>query len=74
MTGGAGNDTFVVDDAGDAVFDYGGQGLDTVIASVNYTLAIEVENLTLAAGAGALFGTGNDLGRTGSSATRASTG
>ena len=61
MTGGAGDDTFVVDDAGDAVFDYGGQGHDTVIASVNYTLISEVENLTLAASAGALFGTGNDL-------------
>ena len=61
LIGGPGDDSFAVDDAGDAVFDYGGLGHDTVNAWVNYTLATEVEDLILAAGAGALYGTGNDL-------------
>ncbi len=61
MVGGAGDDTYVVDDAGDTVFDHGGLGHDTVQASVSYTLTTEVEDLRLAAGAGAIYAVGNDL-------------
>jgi len=39
-----------------------GTQIDTVIASITYTLGSFVENLTLAAGAGDLMGTGNTLG------------
>src|SRR5262249_9814654 len=58
MAGAAGNDTYVVDNAGDAVFERPGEGIDTVQASVSTTLSRYVENLTLRPG-GAIDGTGN---------------
>lgn len=59
MTGGAGNDTYYVDQAGDTITEVAGGGTDTVMASVSYSLAAEVENLVLD-GYG-LAGTGNVL-------------
>ena len=60
-----GNDTYLVDSAGDIVDERLGKGIDTVIASNSYSLlptaSAEIENLTLAAGAGNLDGTGNGL-------------
>ena len=38
MYGGGGGDTYVVDHAGDQVFESGGQGIDSVYASVSWTL------------------------------------
>ncbi|MHA6299952.1 hypothetical protein [Devosia sp. CAU 1758] len=63
MAGGAGNDTYHVDNAGDVVVEATGEGTDHVIASINYTLGNNVENLTLV-GASALTGTGNSLNNT----------
>ena len=76
MEGGAGADTYIVDDAGDQVTETDntpsdsqgfvlavdfGTTIDTVIASINYTLTNFVENLTLASSAWNLNGVGNDL-------------
>ena len=54
-----GDDTFVVDEPGDEVLEAVGDGTDTVISTVNFTLPIDVENLTLAGEA--VRATGNDL-------------
>ena len=59
MVGGAGNDTYVVDNAGDVVTEARQRGgTDTVQASASYTLGANVENLTLT-GNGSINGTGN---------------
>ncbi|MFT8245742.1 hypothetical protein [Roseomonas sp. BN140053] len=58
--GGLGNDTYVVDNGGDTVSEEGGDGIDTVRASVSFTLAGGVEQLVLL-GTEALDGTGNAL-------------
>ena len=58
MSGGAGNDTYFVDNVGDAVIENPGQGNDTVFASVNYGLTANVETLVLQGGAD-LQGFGN---------------
>jgi Ca2+-binding RTX toxin-like protein len=67
MTGGTGNDTYLVDNLGDVVDETGGSGTDTVLSSIAFSLAVsatvigDIENLTLT-GAGAISGTGNGLG------------
>jgi Ca2+-binding RTX toxin-like protein len=60
MTGGFGNDTYVLDNAGDTVVEASGGGTDTVQSSLNYSLGMDVENLTLT-GSAAIDGTGNTL-------------
>lgn len=47
MAGGEGDDTYQVDDAGDDVQENAGGGTDHVFATVDHTLADNVENLTL---------------------------
>src|SRR4030095_13319391 len=47
MLGGLGNDHFVVNSNADAVTEYANEGIDTVTASVNYSLGANVENLIL---------------------------
>lgn len=63
MIGGAGNDIYVVDNALDVVTEILNEGIDRVQSSVTYTLAANVENLTLT-GTAAINGTGNTLNNT----------
>jgi Ca2+-binding RTX toxin-like protein len=63
LIGGLGNDTFVVDNAGDLIVEYSSEGVDVVQSSVTYTLAANVENLTLT-GTTAVNGIGNELDNT----------
>ncbi|QOL49084.1 beta strand repeat-containing protein [Massilia litorea] len=62
MEGGSGDDTYVVDNSADVVSELAGEGIDKVLAGVNYTLSAEVENLTLTGSAGT--GAGNELDNT----------
>jgi Ca2+-binding RTX toxin-like protein len=64
MVGGAGNDTFVVDNGGDAVSEASGGGSDTVQSTLaTYTLETNIEKLTLT-GSADIDGTGNGLANT----------
>jgi Ca2+-binding RTX toxin-like protein len=63
MRGGAGDDTYVVNIAGDAVTEASGAGVDTVESSIDYTLTANVEKLILT-GTAAINGTGNDADNT----------
>jgi Ca2+-binding RTX toxin-like protein len=75
LIGGAGNDTYVVDSSGDTITELAGEGTDLVQSGVTYTLAPQVENLTLTGTTG-ISGTGNELDNvlTGNSAVNTLTG
>lgn len=60
MTGGLGDDIFVVDITGDVAIENTNEGTDLVQSSVTFTLGNNIENLTLT-GSSALNGTGNTL-------------
>ncbi|NBB14918.1 hypothetical protein GVN21_06015 [Caulobacter sp. SLTY] len=47
MSGGSGDDTYIVDSTRDQVSENTGDGIDTVRSSVSYTLSAAVENLVL---------------------------
>src|SRR5262249_33887174 len=63
MIGGAGNDTYVVDSISDVTTENAGEGTDLVQSSISWTLASEVENLTLT-GTGSINATGNGVANT----------
>jgi Ca2+-binding RTX toxin-like protein len=60
MIGGAGNDTYYVDDLGDVVTEALNAGIDFVRSGISYALADNVENLLLT-GTADIDGTGNGL-------------
>ena len=68
-------DTYVVDDPGDVIVETGFSQNDTVMSSFSYTLAANLENLTLT-GTAPINGTGNDSNNvlTGNSAANVLTG
>ena len=63
LLGGSGDDLLYVESSGDIVTENAGEGVDTVVASLSWTLGANVENLTLA-GSSAFNGTGNALANT----------
>jgi Ca2+-binding RTX toxin-like protein len=75
MIGGAGDDIYIVDNTGDVITESTDEGIDSVQSSVTYTLAANVENLTLT-GTSTRNGTGNTLNNylTGNSAVNTLTG
>src|SRR5207237_85046 len=60
LTGGAGDDTYIVQNTDDVVMENPDEGVDTVVSSVSYALSDNVENLTLT-GIADLNTTGNAL-------------
>ena len=69
MSGGAGNDSYYVNNSADVITETANQGTDSVYASISYTLSANVENLILT-GTAAINATGNGAGNvlTGNSA------
>jgi trimeric autotransporter adhesin len=63
MVGGLGNDTYIVQQAGDIVTEQAGEGTDQVLTTLSiYTLGFQVENLTFNGDpADAVYGIGNNL-------------
>ena len=59
MIGGTGNDTYHVDNSGDVIVEAANEGTDNVLASADYTLSDNIEQLTLTGTA--IRGTGNAL-------------
>lgn len=69
MVGGTGNDTYWVDSAADVIEEQAGQGTDSVISTVSYTLSANIETLRLSpiptgVSSPLLVGIGNDLDNT----------
>jgi Ca2+-binding RTX toxin-like protein len=58
LIGGTGNDIYIVDSSTDIIVENANEGTDTIQSSVTYTIATNVENLTLT-GTAAINGTGN---------------
>ncbi|WP_339930937.1 M10 family metallopeptidase C-terminal domain-containing protein [uncultured Brevundimonas sp.] len=61
LNGGAGNDHYVVSSQSAVIVESLGGGRDTVTASAGFYLYDNVEDLTLAVGAGDIYGVGNGL-------------
>lgn len=63
LSGGIGDDTYSVDNAGDTVVELASSGIDTVNATISFSLGANIEKLTLIGNA-AINATGNTLANT----------
>jgi Ca2+-binding RTX toxin-like protein len=63
MIGGLGDDTYYVDSTKDVITERVNEGIDTLVSTITYTLANNVENLTLS-GSSSINGIGNLLNNT----------
>lgn len=63
LKGLGGDDTYYVDNSGDLIIENANEGIDTINASVTYTLGDNIEKLMLT-GTAAINGTGNSLDNT----------
>lgn len=63
LAGGTGDDTYVIASLSDIIVENSDEGIDTVQTSLSYTLATDLENLTLT-GSSAVIGTGNAANNT----------
>jgi serralysin len=61
MVGGSGNDRYYVDNQLDQVIELAGEGTDTVVSMIDYTLPSNVEHLALDWRGYAILGRGNEL-------------
>jgi Ca2+-binding RTX toxin-like protein len=61
MVGGLGNDTYSLENIGDITIEGLNEGIDTVNAFIDCTLAANLDNLILIEGSSAINGIGNDL-------------
>ena len=60
LLGGAGDDSYTIDNIGDTAVEASNQGIDTIVATVSWSLGSNFEHLTLG-GSENLSGTGNEL-------------
>lgn len=60
MIGGSGNDTYVLDQIDDVIVEESNQGIDTIVASFDYLLGDDFENITLS-GNSSINATGSDV-------------
>ncbi|HET6943295.1 MAG TPA: calcium-binding protein, partial [Sphingomicrobium sp.] len=60
MRGGLGDDTYYVDNAGDRPIEDAGEGTDSVFSSISFSLASNIENLTLTGAAVRATGNASD--------------
>ena len=74
LVGGLGDDSYVVDSTGDLLVEQPGEGTDTVVASVSWTLQADIENLTLTGTAATGTGNAADNALTGNAAANLLTG
>ena len=63
LSGGLGDDNYIIDNASVVIVENPDEGQDTVQSSVSYTLSANIENLVLT-GSSAINATGNDLDNT----------
>jgi Ca2+-binding RTX toxin-like protein len=59
MTGGTENDVYFVDNIQDKVIEFAGEGTDTIVSTVDFTLPANVERLVFDLNGFAMVGTGN---------------